>query len=90
MRKKISKRQHDTYEFIKAFMLKNNVTPSIREIAEGIGLNSISPVHYHIKALIEAGLIIPYGDNSIRYSVKGLKIVEETADDTKSGNGVSV
>lgn len=74
--KKITKRQHDTYEFIKAFMLNNNVTPSIREISEGLGLKTISPVHYHMKGLIKAGLIIPYGENSIRYSIKGVKMVE--------------
>lgn len=74
---KVSKRQMDVYNFIKAFMLKNNVTPSIREIAEGLGINSVSPVHYHMKGLINAGLVIPYGDKSIRYSIKGIKMVED-------------
>lgn len=75
---KITKRQRDVYDFIKAFMLKNNVTPSIREIAEGLGIESISPIHYHMKSLIKAGLVIPYGEKSIRYSIKGIRMVEES------------
>lgn len=78
---KVSKRQQDVYDFIKAFMLKNNVTPSIREIAEGLGLTSVSPIHYHMKGLIKAGLVIPYGDNSIRYSIKGVKMKEDEDDE---------
>ena len=73
----ISNRDQEIFEFIKSFVLTNGVTPSIREISNGVGLNSISTVHAHIKKLIAAGLIIPYGDNTIRYSVKGLRIVEE-------------
>ena len=58
-------------------MLKNQVTPSVREIAEGLGINSISSVHVHMTALRAAGEIIPYGEDSIRYSVKGIKMVED-------------
>ena len=73
----ISNRDQEIFEFIKSFVLSNGVTPSIREISSGVGLSSISSVHTHMKKLITAGLIIPYGDNTIRYSVKGLKIIEE-------------
>lgn len=83
---KLTKRQRDTYEFIKAFMLKNNVTPSIREIAEGLGIDSFSPIHYHMKSLIKAGLVIPYGDKSIRYSIKGVRMVEEDAEQTSGSD----
>lgn len=74
---RVSKREQDVYDFIKAFMLKNNVTPSIREISEGLGLTSVSPIHYHMKGLIKAGLVIPYGENTIRYSIKGVRMKED-------------
>ncbi len=74
---KLTPRQQDTLGFIKKFMLKNQVTPSVREIAKGLGINSIASVHVHMKALKDAGEIIPYGDDTIRYSVKGIKMVEE-------------
>ena len=72
----ISDKEQEIYDFIKAFVLKNNLIPSFKEIAEGTHLKSISSVNYHMKRLIEAGLIIPYGEKTIRYSVKGLKVVE--------------
>ena len=67
----------EVYEYIKRFVLENNVTPSMREIAEDLGFKSLSSVHGHLKKLIDAGLIIPYGENTIRYFVKGLKVVED-------------
>ena len=73
----VSKKDQEIYDFIKSFMLKHSLVPSFKEIAEGVKLKSISSVNYHMKALVEAGLIIPYGENTIRYSVKGLKVVEE-------------
>ncbi len=73
----ISKKDQEIFDFIKSFVLKNNIIPSFREIADGTNLKSVSSVNYHMRSLIDAGLIIPYGENSIRYSVKGLKVVEE-------------
>lgn len=78
--KKISRREQDTLDFIKLFMLKNNVTPSVREICEGLGIKSVSAAYSHFKRLIELGYIIPHGDNTIRYSVKGIIFVESTND----------
>ncbi len=74
---KISEKDLEVYNFIKEFILSNNVVPSIREICDGVGLRSTSSAHRHVKKLSEAGYIIPYGENSIRYFVKGLKIVEK-------------
>lgn len=74
---KISDKDKLVYDFIKKFVVNNGVTPSVREIADGVNLKSLSSVHLHMQHLISAGLIIPYGDNTIRYSVRGLKIVED-------------
>ena len=79
MRKKstgLTRREIDTLNSIKSFMLKYNVTPTIREICDDLNIKSTSSAHMHFKRLIELGYIIPHGDNSLRYSVKGLKIVE--------------
>ena len=73
----LTRRQKDTYEFIIRFALENNVLPSVREIAKGLGISSISSVHYHMKGLIAAGYVIPYEEKSFRYIVKGLKYHEE-------------
>lgn len=73
----LTRRQKDTYEFIIRFALENNVLPSVREIAKGLGISSISSVHYHMKGLINAGYIEPYEEKSFRYKVKGLKYCAE-------------
>lgn len=77
----ITKRQREAFEFIREFMLKNQVTPSVREIADGVGAKSLSSVHSYVKALKKAGYIIPYDDKSIRFSIKGIRMVEVADED---------
>lgn len=80
MRKKsttINPRDKDTLDFIKNFMLENHVTPTIREICEGLGITSTSSAYVHFKNLMNLGYIEPYGDNTIRYTVKGMKYRED-------------
>ena len=77
----LTKRQSEVYSYIKAFMLKNGVAPTIREIGEGVGLKSNSTVYLHFKGLIDKGLIVPFGENSKRYTVKNMKFVEEERGD---------
>ena len=73
----LTKRQLEVYNFIKDFMLKNGVTPTIREISAGVGLRSSSVAYLHYSKLIDKGLIVPFGENTKRFTVKGLKYVEE-------------
>lgn len=77
MDKKLNKRDEDTLNFIKGFMLENNVTPTIRDICSGLNISSVSAVYYRFKKLVDLGYVIPFGDNTIRYSVKGLKYKED-------------
>lgn len=73
----INKRDADTLAFIKSFMLKNGVTPTVREISDGLGISSAASAHLHLKNLIKHGYIIPFGESGARYVVKGIKMVEE-------------
>lgn len=74
----ITKRDKEVLEFIKNYMMKNGMTPTIREIGDGIGLSGTSTVHRHFRNLVDAGLItqIP-NEKSYRYAVKGMKYVCE-------------
>lgn len=74
---KLTKRQSDALNFIKAYMIENGVTPSIRDIAKGLNISSVASAHRHFKILIEKGYIISHDKNSIKYSVKGMKYVED-------------
>lgn len=54
---KISEKQMQIFNFIKAFIDESGTPPSVREIASAVGLSSPSSVQYHIDALIEAGYL---------------------------------
>lgn len=53
----LSPKQARIYEFILSFTNQNGYPPSVREIAEAVGLKSPSTVHFHLKSLEDAGVI---------------------------------
>ncbi len=53
----LTKRQQQIYTMIQQFILENAYPPTVREIAEVVGLNSISTVHRHLKNLESLGCI---------------------------------
>lgn len=53
----LSPKQARIYEFILSFTDKYGYPPSVREIADAVGLKSPSTVHFHLKSLEEAGVI---------------------------------
>ena len=57
MARKITKRQKQIYDYIRAYQLEKGYPPSVREIAAAVGLSSPSTVHAHLNALEEMGLI---------------------------------
>lgn len=54
---KLTKKQEEVLNFIKKYTAKNGFPPAVREIAKGVGLNSPSSVHSHIKRLERDGYI---------------------------------
>ena len=72
-------KQGEILQFIKDFAKKNGILPTYEEICKGVGLASKSSVYNHILHLINQGQIVKWGEK--RYSVKGLKYIEE--DDIK-------
>ena len=67
------KRADEVLEFIKAYMIREGVTPTMRDIGEGVGLSSIATVHKHFSNLVKRGDIELKGRS--RYKVKGVKYV---------------
>lgn len=57
MARKITKRQQQIYDFIRAYQAENGYPPSVREMASAVGLSSPSTVHAHLSALEDHGLI---------------------------------
>lgn len=70
-----SNKQLKVYDYIVAFMLKNQYSPSVREIGAGMGMRSTSTVYSHLRALKDWGLI-DFGDEQPRtISLKGYRLV---------------
>lgn len=57
MKRKISKRQQQIYDYIRTYQQEKGYPPSVREMAAAVGLSSPSTVHAHLSALEAHGLI---------------------------------
>lgn len=55
--KKITTKQNETLTFIKKYMVSHGFPPSVREICQGMNLNSPATVHAHLKQLEKKGII---------------------------------
>jgi len=53
----IYKKQRQILDFIKQFIQSNGSAPTLKQIAEAIGVSSLATVHEHLQALEEKGLI---------------------------------
>ena len=54
---KLTPKQQQIYDYILTFAADHGYPPSVREIAEAVGLKSPATVHFHLKGLREAGYI---------------------------------
>ena len=54
---RLSKKQSIVYDYIARFITKHHYAPTVREICEGVGLESPSTVHEHLVQLKAKGLI---------------------------------
>ena len=56
--------RRNIWEFIRDYRRENLYGPNLREIAEAVGISSASNVNYHVKPMIEQGLLS--GDSNAR------------------------
>jgi SOS-response transcriptional repressor LexA len=56
---RMTQREQVVYDYILKYRKEKRFSPSMREIAEGIGLHSASTVHVHIHNLIKKGWFLP-------------------------------
>lgn len=55
--KDLTKKQEETLQFIKKYMVAHGFPPSVREICAGMGLSSPATAHTHLKELESKGFI---------------------------------
>ena len=53
----MTRREQDVLDFLERWFLKNRVSPSYREIGDGLGLRSKSNVHRIVHGLVRRGVI---------------------------------
>ena len=54
---KLTKRQEDALKFIKTYIVSHGYPPTVREIAEALGVNSPATIQAHLDCLANKGYI---------------------------------
>ncbi len=70
----LTRRQKEIFDFIKNFINENGYSPSLDEIAKGMGLSSLATVHKHLTNLSDKGLIRRHWNRG-----RGVEIVSDVA-----------
>ena len=80
---KLTAKQQKIYDYIQTFSAEHGYPPSVREIGAAMGLKSPSTVHFHLKGLEEAGVIIKAEGKTraITLSGTGRPVAEECIED---------
>lgn len=78
----LTRKQQEIYDFILAFTNEHGYPPSVREIGSAVGLKSPSTVHFHMKGLEEAGVIVKAEGKTRAITLPGISLgpVAEEAD----------
>lgn len=77
----LTRKQQEIYNFILSFTNEHGYPPSVREIGAAVGLKSPSTVHFHMKGLEEAGVIVKAEGKTRAISLPGVSVgsvAEET------------
>ena len=77
MKDGLTPKQKQIYEYICAFTDEHGYPPSVREIGEAVRLKSPSTVHFHLKGLEEAGMIVKSAGKTRAISLPNRAVAEE-------------
>jgi len=79
---KLTAKQQQIYDYILSFTSRHGYPPSVREIGAAVGLKSPSTVHFHMRGLEEAGVIVKAEGKTRAISLPGVPLggVAEEAD----------
>lgn len=59
-------KQRQIYEFVRFYTDRNGYSPSLREIGRGVGLKSVSSVHFHVKKMVDMGVLTQSDDGVLK------------------------
>lgn len=88
----VTKKQVEVLEFVEAFRTSRGFSPTLREIASGLGLSSVATVAQHVDSLESAALVRRRKDRarSVVPTHRGRSLLESRGGGRASGNVVQV
>ena len=78
---KLTAKQQQIYNYIVEFTSKHGYPPSVREIGAAVGLKSPSTVHFHIKGLEEAGVLIKAEGKTRALTLPGANVKRQVVEE---------
>ena len=86
----LTRKQQQIYDFILEFTNRHGYPPSVREIGAAVGLKSPSTVHFHMKGLEEAGVIVKAEGKTRAISLPGAPLGGVAEEEDPHANQVPV
>ena len=87
---KLTRKQQQIYDFILEFTAQHGYPPSVREIGSAMGLKSPSTVHFHMKGLEEAGVIVKAEGKTRAISLPGVSLSPVAEEEDPHANQIPV
>ena len=87
---KLTAKQQQIYDYILSFTASHGYPPSVREIGAAVGLKSPSTVHFHMKGLEEAGVIVKAEGKTRAISLPGTSMGPVAEEEDPRTNQVPV
>ena len=87
---KLTRKQQQIYDYILAFTADHGYPPAVREIGAAVGLKSPSTVHFHMKGLEEAGVIVKAEGKTRAISLPGAPFSPVAEEEDPHANQVPV
>ncbi|MGE4276397.1 MAG: transcriptional repressor LexA [Lawsonibacter sp.] len=87
---KLTVKQQEIYNYILSFTNQHGYPPSVREIGAAVGLKSPSTVHFHMKGLEEAGVIIKAEGKTRAISLPGVSFGTVAEEEDSHTNQVPI
>ena len=88
--KKLTAKQQQIYDYIRSFTAEHGYPPSVREIGGAVGLKSPSTVHFHLKGLEDAGVIVKAEGKTRAISMPGVPFRPVAEEEDPRANQVPV
>ena len=74
------KRQRQIFDFITQYIQKNGFSPTLREIADALGVSSLATVHEHLEVMAKKGVIRRY-----KGAVRGIELMNKNLAELTQG-----